>query len=88
MRQPMTRLRRVTSWSALGAATLASLLMLILPGYGNHAHQAIVVWPGVYVIAWGIGLTVETEGARLRSRIWSHYEGRIRDARDSESNGA
>lgn len=80
MKQPMTRLRRITSWSALGAATVASLLMLILPGYGNHAHQAIAVWPGVYLIAWGIGLTVETEGARLRSRLQNRWS--------SESNGA
>lgn len=79
-KQPMTRLRRITSWSALGAATLASLLTLILPGYGNHAHQAIAVWPGVYLIAWGIGLTIETEGARLRSRLQNRWS--------SESNGA
>jgi hypothetical protein len=76
----MTRLRRITSWSALGAATLASLLMLILPGYGNHARQAIAVWPGVYVFVWGIGLTIETEGARLRSRLQRRWT--------SESNGA
>lgn len=80
MRQPMTRLRRITSWSALGAATLASLLMLLLPGYGNHAHQALAVWPGVYLIAWGIGLTIETEGARLRSLLQNRWS--------SESNGA
>lgn len=80
MREPMTRLRRITSWSALAVATLASLLMLVLPGYGNHVAQAFAIWPGVFVIAWGVGMTIETEGVAIR---------RIRSRRGaSESNGA
>jgi cytochrome c biogenesis protein CcdA len=83
MREPMSRLRRITHYVALAATALAVVAGTYMPRSGNHVHQAIVgvaFGLGACLIVWGIGLTIETEGARLRARFERRWS--------AESNGA
>src|SRR5437879_4244912 len=84
MKEPMSRLRRITHWTALVVGTSVALVSLLFPPPSrNPVHMvigAVAFGLGGLILVWGIGLTIETEGARLRTRLEHRWS--------SESNGA